>query len=132
MAQRIETIDAIRGQRLRACGCETVEKLLQLGATRPGRRRLAASSGLDEKQILEAVTIADLLRIKGIGVQFAELLHAVGVDTVKELRRRNADALVQKMIASNESAGLVRKAPSRATVEKWISQAGELPPVVEY
>ena len=135
MGKKIESIEGIGtryGKKLRACGCTTVEQLLETGATRAGRRRLAAETGLDEKRILKAVNMADLFRIKGIGAQYSELLEAAGVDTVKELRNRNAGNLAAKLTAANESRNLVRQVPSQSTVEKWILQAKELPPIVSH
>ncbi|MDX1571656.1 MAG: DUF4332 domain-containing protein [Xanthomonadales bacterium] len=135
MGKKIESIEGIGtryGKKLRNSGCGTVEQLLELGGTRAGRKRLATESGLDEKRILKAVNMADLFRVKGIGAQYAELLEAAGVDTVKELRNRNAGNLAAKMTAVNESRNLVRQVPSEATVEKWILQAKELPPVVSH
>ena len=46
---------------------------------------MAEATEIDEKLILKWVNHADLFRIKGVAGQFAELLEASGVDTVKEL-----------------------------------------------
>ncbi|MFT5175412.1 MAG: nucleotidyltransferase/DNA polymerase involved in DNA repair [Gammaproteobacteria bacterium] len=45
--------------------------------------------------------MSDLMRVSGIGQEFSELLEAAGVDTVKELRNRNADNLAAKMAEVN-------------------------------
>ncbi len=37
-----------------------------------------------ESQILTFVNMADLMRVKGVGAEFAELLQAAGVDTIKD------------------------------------------------
>lgn len=135
MTKKIEAIEGIGhryGSKLRNCGCTTVEQLLAQGATRQGRKQLATAAGIDEKRLLKAVNIADLFRVKGIGTQYSELLEAAGVDTVKELRNRNSANLAAKMALVNEERQLVRQVPSQATVEKWVSQAKELPPVVKY
>jgi hypothetical protein len=44
--------------------------------------KLAEESGIDEKRILTWVNLADLMRLNGVGKQFAELLEAAGVDSV--------------------------------------------------
>lgn len=82
----IEGIGPAYQEKLAAAGVKTVEGLLELGASKSGRKKIAEDSGLDESQILVWVNMADLFRIKGVASQFAELLKAAGVDTVKELR----------------------------------------------
>ena len=90
------SIDAIEGigvknaTTLRKLRVRTTEALLKAGATRKGRKELAAASGFSEHQILEWVNRADLFRVKGVGEEYSDLLEAAGVDTVKELRTRNA------------------------------------------
>ena len=109
-----------------------VEDLLEKGATPSGRDDLAEATGLSGKKILTFVNMADLMRIKGVGGEYAELLQASGVDTVKELRRRNAENLAAKMDEVNADKELTRKVPSAKVVEGWVEQAKELDPVVEY
>ena len=82
--------------------------------------------------ILEWVNRADLMRVKGVGEEFSDLLEASGVDTVKELRRRNAENLHKAMLAVNEEKNLVRRAPALSEVERWIEQAKTLAPAVTY
>ncbi len=135
MSKTIESIEGIgqaKGKKLRSCGCTSVSKLLAMGGTKKGRAQLAKQSGISESVILKAVNMADLFRIKGIATQYAELLEAAGVDTVKELRNRNVANLTAKMAEVNGKKKLVRQVPSAAMVEKWVSQAKELPPAVSY
>ena len=68
--------------------------------------------------------------MKGIGPQFAELLEAAGVDTVKELGHRVADNLVAKMTEVNEEKHLTKVVPTVDQVQKMIDLAKELPAVV--
>ena len=132
------TIDYIEGigpkfaRQLRKSGVRTTEALLKRGATRKGRRELAEKASLTEKQILEWVNRADLMRVKGIGSEYSDLLEAAGVDTVKELRRRNSDALTAKMTQINEQKRLVRRLPTVAMVTQWVDHAKTLEPKVKY
>lgn len=135
MAKTIESLEGIgpkNGKKLRACGCNSVSKLLERAGTRAGRRRLAKESGLDEKRLLKAVNMADLFRIKGVATQYAELLEAAGVDTVKELRNRNPKSLATKMSEVNSKKNLVRQTPSESMVTAWVTQAKSLKPAVSY
>ena len=132
------TIDYIEGigpkyaRQLRKAGVRTTEALLKRGSTRKGRRELAVKASLTEKQVLEWVNRADLMRVKGIGSEYSDLLEAAGVDTVKELRRRNSEALTAKMTQINEKKRLVRRLPTGAMVANWVEYAKTLEPTVKY
>lgn len=76
--------------------------------------------------------MADLFRIKGVATQYAELLEAAGVDTVKELRNRNPKSLATKMSEVNSKKNLVRQTPSESMVTAWVTQAKSLKPAVSY
>jgi len=76
--------------------------------------------------------MADLMRISGVGEEYSELLEAAGVDTVKELKHRNADNLAEKMQEVNEAKKLTRQVPSAGQVGKWIEQAGALEPKISH
>ena len=76
--------------------------------------------------------MADLFRIKGVGEEYAELLEASGVDTVKELRNRNAANLHAKMKEVNEEKKLVRQTPGLSSVESWVEHAKTLDPMVTH
>jgi predicted flap endonuclease-1-like 5' DNA nuclease len=78
------------------------------------------------------VNLADLMRIKGVGQEYADLLEEAGVDTVKELRRRNPDNLHTALLEVNKEKQLVRHVPGRDQVADWIEQAKALPPKVAY
>jgi predicted flap endonuclease-1-like 5' DNA nuclease len=130
--EEIEGIGTVLGEKLRAAGINTVDKLLENAATKKQRQSLAEETGISEKQILKFTNMADLFRLNGVGQEYAELLEVAGVDTVPELAQRNAANLTAKMEEVNEAKNLTRKTPSATEVEKWIAQAKELPRVIEY
>lgn len=77
--------------------------------------------------------MSDLFRVKGIGGEYAELLEKAGVDTVKELRTRNAENLTAKMEEVNsQGRALVRALPSLTKVQGWVEEAKKLDPRVTY
>jgi predicted flap endonuclease-1-like 5' DNA nuclease len=133
-----KSIDAIEGigpvfkEKLAKAGVKTVEGLLQHGAAKSGRKKIADASGIDEGKILDWVNMADLFRIKGIASQFAELLKAAGVDTVKELRNRNAENLHAALVKTNAEKKLTRAIPALSRVEDFVAQAKALDPVVTH
>jgi predicted flap endonuclease-1-like 5' DNA nuclease len=119
----IEGIGPALADKLKSAGVGSTDKLLDEGATKSGRTRLAEASGIDAKRILRFVNHADLMRVKGIGGEYAELLEAAGVDTVPELARRNPDNLHAKLEATNEEKNLVRNLASATQVSGWVDQA---------
>ncbi|NPA89838.1 MAG: DUF4332 domain-containing protein [Chloroflexi bacterium] len=130
--RKIEGIGKVYADKLKEAGITTVESLLEAVATEKGRKELAEKIGVSTKQILEWANRADLMRIKGVGEEFSDLLEAAGVDTVVELARRNADNLYQKLVEVNAEKKLVRRLPTRKQVQDWIEQAKELPRVITY
>ena len=128
----IEGIGPVYQEKLAKAGVKTVEGLLEAGATKSGRKKIADASGLDESNILVWVNMADLFRIKGVASQFAELLKAAGVDTVKELRTRNAENLHAKLVEVQAEKKITRTVPGLSQVTDYIEQAKELEPMVTY
>ena len=132
---RLETIEGIGpvyASQLRAAGIATVEALLAAGATRAGRQELEQRSRIGHSSILEWVNIADLMRIKGIGEEYSDLLEEAGVDTIKELRNRVPENLYEALVKTNEAKRLVRRLPTLGMVRGWVQQAKVLPPKVTY
>ena len=118
--------------RLIAVGIKDTDVLLEKCAKKKGRKDLAEETGISPKLILTWTNHVDLYRIQGVGPQFAELLEAAGVDTVKELKHRKAENLQPKLEEVNNQKNLVNRVPALKEVEKMIAQAAELPPVMEY
>ena len=128
----IEGIGPVYAEKLIAAGITTADQLLEKCAAPAGRKALEEATGISGKLILTWTNHADLFRINGVGPQFAELLEAAGVDTVKELGHRKAENLAAKMLEVNEEKKLVRRVPVEAEIEKMIAQAKELPGVMTY
>jgi predicted RecB family nuclease len=128
----IEDIDADEAKALKSAGIRTTEKLLEAAKSPKGRKQLAAETALDEKTLLRWANIADKLRIKGMGKEYATLLREVGVDTVKELRYRNPARLAKSMAEANKKRKLVRFLPSEKLVCRWVEDAKQLPQKITY
>ena len=129
---QIEGIGPTYAQKLNAEGITTTEELLNAGATPQGREALSEKTGIAESLILEWVNLADLMRIKGVGEEYSDLLEEAGVDTVAELARRNPENLLAKIIEVNAAKNLVRRTPYLSFVTSWVEQAKNLPRKVEY
>ena len=135
MSRGISTIEGI-GPRyaeiLKSAGITNTEHLLHAGATSKGRAELVSKTGVSGKLILRWVNMCDLFRVRGVAGQYAELLEAAGVDTVKELRNRNSENLAAAMSKVNAEKQLVRMLPNSKRVNGWIEHARSLPPIVTY
>jgi predicted flap endonuclease-1-like 5' DNA nuclease len=118
--------------KMRKAGIRTTEKLLETAKSLKGRQMLAEKTEIDQKQLLCVANLIDRMRIKGVGPDYAELLKAAGVHTVRELRYRNPARLAEAMAKANEERKLVRVLPSQHTVERWIDQAKKLPVKISY
>jgi predicted flap endonuclease-1-like 5' DNA nuclease len=129
----IEGIGPVFAEKLSKAGVRSVNKLLEKGATRTGRKDLANATGIDDSVILKWVNMADLYRVKGIGSEYSELLEKAGVDTVKELATRKAENLQAKMAEVNSTGRpLVRQVPGLKRVQSWVANAKKLDPKVSY
>lgn len=128
----VEGIGPTVGGKLRDVGVQNTDALLAQTRTPALRKALATKTGLSPKQILRFANMVDLYRVNGIGSEYAELLEVAGVDTVPELRRRNAVNLQRTMATVNDSKKLVRRTPTETEVAGWIEQAKGLPRVLEY
>ncbi len=130
--EEIEGIGKARAEKLSKMGIKTTGHLLKHGATRAGRKRIAEQCGVSPVRLLKWVNMADLMRISGVGEEYSELLEAANCNTVKQLRRRNAENLTKRMLEINEQKKLVRSPPTLAQVSKWVEQAAKLEPLISY
>jgi predicted flap endonuclease-1-like 5' DNA nuclease len=135
MAYKIDEIEGIGPayrEKLGAAGIGTTDDLLTHCSSPGGRKETAEKTGVSEKHLLEWANMADLMRVSGVGRQFSELLEAAGVDTIKELRNRNAENLAAKMEEVNKEKNLANASPSAKTVAEWVAQAKTLDPKITY
>lgn len=135
MGYKIDVIEGVGpalSEKLATVGIKTTGDLLQKCAGVQGRKAVSEATGIGESSILKWSNHADLMRIRGIGGQYAELLEASSVDTVKELQNRNAENLAAKMATVNASKKLTRAVPSASSLRRWIHEAKELDPLIQH
>ncbi len=118
--------------KLKAAGIRSTSSLLKRAATPKLRKELAEATRIPMRSILDWANIADLTRVSGIALEYAELLFAAGVSTVKDLGRRNAGTLVARMARINSGKPRVELLPSEKRVTRWIEAAKSLEPGMEY
>ena len=135
MSYPITDIDGIDGEAaeiLKSVGIRSTERLLDRARTVRGRKMLAMKTGFDEKRLLCWANVADRMRVKGIRKEYAELLQAAGVDTVKDLKYRNPANLANAMAEANKKRKMVRLLPSEKVVGNWIENAKKLQLKISY
>ena len=126
--EEIEGIGKGRGKRLRKLGISTIEQFLDKYHLIGARKELAAELDLEEYVVRKWVSMADLMRIPGVGSQYSELLEASGVHSVSELASQDASSLATKMKQVNKAEHTtVHAVPDSADVSEWISIAKSLP-----
>jgi len=99
----IEGINRETAALLKSVGIRSSNGLLEAARTSRARKALAAETGLSEKQLLRWVNLADCMRVRGISREYADLLRASGVDTVKALKYRNPAKLAESMATINRT-----------------------------
>ena len=67
-----------------------------------------------------------LIRIRGVGREYAELLEAAGVHSVRELAAQDPVALSDALFEANLLRELVKTVPSENRVGGWVRQAQSL------
>lgn len=127
---QVAGVDQRQATKLRKAGVRTGRGLAEHASTRRGRTEVAKATGISSKDLQLWVHHADLLRVRGVGAEYAELLVASGVDTLRDLRRRNPTALLAKIIGLNGSLRVVDRLPTESMVEGWIEAAGDLEPSI--
>jgi predicted flap endonuclease-1-like 5' DNA nuclease len=131
--EEVEGIGPVYAEKLALVGVTTTDALLEQGAKPGGRKALEEATGIAHSLILEWVNHVDLMRIKGVGSEYSDLLEAAGVDSPAELANRNAANLAttfQEVVAARP--GIVRRTPTEAEIQGWIDQSKDLPKVVEH
>jgi predicted flap endonuclease-1-like 5' DNA nuclease len=129
----VEGIGPVYAEKLAAAGVNTTDELLERGATTRGRTGLESATGISGKLILEWVNHADLMRLDGVGSEYADLLEGAGVDSPAELAQRNPANLAQTFQELDAARpDTIRRVPSSETVAGWVAQAKTLDKVVSH
>jgi large subunit ribosomal protein L31e len=88
----IEGIGPVYSEKLSTIGIKTTRQLKEADAAEVAKKTDAPEGSVHQWQ-----SMAELLEIKGVGKQFAELLVRTGVHTTKELARSEPELLLAKI-----------------------------------
>ncbi len=130
--QEFRGIGMMYGEKFMNVGVMMLSDLLKYGKTPAGRKDLALKTMIDESLILKWVNQADLTRVNGVGPVYAELLEESGVDTVNELKNRNPENLINKLVEVNNMKNIAQSLPTPHQIETFVNEAKVLEPMIEY
>tara|TARA_B100000609_G_scaffold55940_1_gene43507 strand:- start:9 stop:413 length:405 start_codon:yes stop_codon:yes gene_type:complete len=128
----MNSIDSINGMthteatKLRRARVRTTVTFLQIASTRSGRALLTKETGITSPKLLHWAKRAELMKIKNLGRDYADLLEAVGVESVADLKRRNPESLHEMMQNANQVKKIVDRMPSLKRVTKWIDDSKDI------
>ena len=121
----IEGIGKKYGIKMETAGILDVESLI--GLDRNGIKELAKKTKISEKLIDKWAEHADLMRIGGIGPEYAEVINEIGIDSVKEFAQRNPNNTLERIMKlDKEKPDMFRRPPTLNMIEDWIKEAKEI------
>ena len=128
----MNSIDSINGMthteatKLRRARVRTTVTFLQIASTRSGRALLTKETGITSPKLLHWAKRAELMKIKNLGKDYADLLEAVGVESVSDLKRRTPESLHEMMNGINKRKKIVDRMPSLKRVTRWIDDSKDI------
>ncbi len=128
----MNSIDSINGMthteatKLRRARVRTTVTFLQIASTRSGRALLTKETGITSPKLLHWAKRAELMKINNLGRDYADLLEAVGVESVADLKRRNPESLHEMMHNANQGKKIVDRMPSLKRVTNWIDDSKDI------
>ena len=128
----MNSIDSINGMthteatKLRRARVRTTVTFLQIASTRSGRALLTKETGITSPKLLHWAKRAELMKIRNLGRDYADLLEAVGVESVADLKRRNPESLHEMMHNANQAKKIVDRMPSLKRVTNWIDDSKDI------
>jgi len=101
--------------------------LLEKCKKKPDRVKLAKELDIDDKLVDHWILIADIMRIKGIGMEYQLLLENFGIKSTSDLLKQKANILYKQLIKYIENTKWSGKPPSEEMVNEWMQSAKKLP-----
>jgi len=117
---------------LEKIGISNTEKLYDKVVKKSDRQKLADLTGLKYEVILELTKLADLSRIKWVGVTYAQMLYDLGVDTVEKVSESDPNDLHERINQMIKDKNIFKGAIGLNDVKILIESANDLPFEIEY
>ncbi len=134
MSYKLDEIGAVAPaycKALATVGIRTTDDLIKLCATAAERQDISDRIDTSAAQLLKWADLADLMRIKGVGRQFAGWLTEASIDTVKKLRTQTATDVLPRLATVNAKHAPERRLPTEDEVQGWIDAAMQTQPKID-
>jgi len=119
-------------EKLEKVGIKTTEKLYDKVITKLDRQKLADSTAISNKDILELTKLTDLSRIKWVGVTFARMLYDLEVDTAEKASKSDPIDLHAKINQLNKEKSIYKGQIGLNDIKIFVNAAKEIPLEIEY
>ena len=100
--------------------------------TKTDRRELAGLLGIDEAELMELTGLADLSRIKWVGVTFARMLFDLGINSVEKATKADPLDLNEKINKLNREKSIYKGQIGLNDMKIFVDAAKEIPLEIEY
>lgn len=114
------------------CGVNTVEQLLEAGASRIGRMRLTDKTRIPEETILRWVQLADIMRIPKLNQLTSVMIEQAGIFSPMDLASFGTRRLLVRLSRVAAKQRLIWSLPSVAEIENYVAEARKLQRFVTY
>jgi len=115
-------LDESHAKKLMKEGIKSVEDLIPL--TSYQIKKISKKIGVSAQTLDTWQEHADLMRIKGISPEYANVINLIGIDSVKELAHRSPKSTIDRIKKLHkEQPDLLTKLPTLTQVKGWITQA---------
>ena len=128
----IKGVGPAYARKLFSIGITTSNSLLINGKTPEERKEISEKSKISETLILKWVHFVDLLRIKGIEIEFSELLESLGIYSIDKLAQQSSETLWQTMCEVNNKKNMIKRIPTLREIEDWVLEAKKITKLVSY
>jgi len=118
--------------RLEKIGINNTEKLYEKVISETNRQHLANATGINYMEILELTKLADLSRIKWVGVTFARMLYEIGIDTVEKASKADPEKLHSSINQYNKENNFYKGQIGLNDIKIFVNAAKDLDLDIEY
>ncbi|MGI0481041.1 DUF4332 domain-containing protein [Geminocystis sp. CENA526] len=120
-------ITSIDLKNLKNLGIDTNLALLKYGCDRPKQQELAIKMGVNLKNVLKWIALADLSRLESVGNQYCGLILHSGVISCRQLAQTSVPQLHRQILKLQVSHfGTKKECPPLSLVKTWVKEARQL------
>jgi predicted flap endonuclease-1-like 5' DNA nuclease len=112
--------------KLESEGIRNTTQFLEHTRTHQQRAELAHKVGTTLVAIKELANRADLMRLRGVGGDFSNMLEEAGVNSCRELQHRVPEKLYKTLEAIHADKKIGHRVPTLFQTTEWITEAKTL------